>query len=133
MKTFALRLHPGDDLRPCLQQFAQAHHLQAGCVLSAIGSLKQVRLRFSNQPEGTIIHDTFEVISLAGTVSIYGVHLHMAIADNQGTVLGGHLMDGCLIYTTAEIVIGELEGVVFERAIDRQTGFLELAIREMND
>lgn len=133
MKTFALRLQPGDDLRPCLKQFAQDHNLQAGCILSAIGSLKQATLRFSNQPEGTIIHSTFEVISLAGTLSIHGVHLHMAIADTQGAVLGGHLMDGCLIYTTAEIVIGELAGIVFERAIDRQTGFLELAIRAIND
>ncbi|NJN85022.1 MAG: DNA-binding protein [Leptolyngbyaceae cyanobacterium SL_7_1] len=132
MKTFALRLHPGDDLRLCLKQFAQDYALQAGCVLSAIGSLKQATLRFSNQPEGRIIHDMFEVISLAGTLSIHGVHLHMAIADNQGSVLGGHLMEGCLIYTTAEIVIGELEGVMFERAIDRQTGFLELNIREIN-
>lgn len=132
MRTIALRLHPGDDLRQCLTQFAHDRQLQAGCVLTAIGSLHPATLRFANQPDATTLDDWFEVITLAGTLSVHGVHLHMAIANQRGEMLGGHLMDGCLIYTTAEIVIAELAGVVFERAIDYQTGFLELNISPLS-
>ena len=39
---------------------------------------------------------------------VTGVHLQIAIFD-QGKTIGGHQGDGCIIYTTAEIVIGASE------------------------
>lgn len=128
MKVFAVRLHPDQDLKQALTDFANAEHLQAGFLLSAIGSLKQVCLRFANQPTGTQLTGHYEVIALNGTLSVHGVHLHAAIADAHGQTFGGHLDRGCLIYTTAEIVIGEAEHLVFHRQPDAQTGSLELTI-----
>ena len=57
-----------------------------------------------------------------------GVHLHIAISDQEGKTIGGHLDDGCIIYTTAEIVIGANEEFNFNRPFDKQTGYLELEI-----
>jgi len=37
-------------------------------------------------------------------------------------------MEGCIVRTTAEIVLGELQGVIFERPIDVRTGYDELSI-----
>ena len=128
MKTFALRLYPDQDLKQSLKEFVQTNQIQAGFMLSAIGSLKQANLRFANQSAGQILTGKFEVLSLNGTLSVHGIHLHIAIADAQGTTIGGHLNDGCIIYTTAEIVIGEIPHLTFCRTPDQQTGFLELEI-----
>ncbi len=130
MQTFALRLQPGQDLKQELTTFAVSKQLQAGFVLSAIGSLQQATLRFANQPTGTTLAATFEILSLNGTLSVNGSHLHTAIADSTGNVIGGHLMNGCIIYTTAEIIIGELSQFTFMRSPDPHTGFLELDIKE---
>lgn len=128
MKIFVLRLKPDEDLKQSLKAFVQSHHLQAGFVLTAIGSLKQAQLRFANQFHSIVLHDKFEILSLSGTLSIHGLHLHIAIADRTGKTIGGHLDQGNLIYTTAEIVLGEIEDLTFRRDRDDQTGFQELSI-----
>jgi uncharacterized protein len=128
LKTLALRLQPGQDLKQSLRALAQDQALQAGFVLSAIGSFQQVNLRFADQSTGQVRVGKFELLSLNGTLSVHGIHLHAAIADSQGTTIGGHLNDGCIIYTTAEIILGELSDLTFTRSPDPQTGFLELEI-----
>lgn len=129
MQTIAIRLHPGNDLRQSLLQVAHDQPIAAGCILSGIGSLKQAAIRFANQKQTTILTGYFEIVTLAGTLSNQGVHLHMAIANQSGRVIGGHVSDGCLIYTTAELVIGLLDAVSFCREPDPQTGFAELLIQ----
>jgi predicted DNA-binding protein with PD1-like motif len=129
MKIHALRLQPDQDLRVALKEYAIAQQLQSAFVLTAIGSFKQVAIRFADQPTCCTLQGRSELLSLNGTLSMHGLHLHMAIADSQGTVLGGHVTDGCLIYTTAEIVLGESKEFIFLRRPDAQTGFLELEIQ----
>ena len=133
MKTFALRLKPDQDLRQSLKDFAIANHLQAGVLLSAIGSLKQATVRFANQATSQVLKEKFEILSLNGTLSIHGIHIHLAISDRSGNVIGGHLDNGCIIFTTAEIVIAELPHLTFLRTPDAETGFLELEIKELKE
>ena len=57
-----------------------------------------------------------------------GAHLHISISDGEGCTLGGHVNDGNIIYTTAEIVVGEILDVQFSRQIDSITTFKELVI-----
>lgn len=109
MKVFALRLKPEQDLRQSLKSFAQENNIKAGFILTAIGSLKQATIRFANQDVSTVLNDKFEILSLNGTVANTGVHLHIAIADKTGKTIGGHLDNRCVIYTTAEIVMGASE------------------------
>jgi predicted DNA-binding protein with PD1-like motif len=134
LRIEVLRLHPGDDLRGALQAWSQSAALapvpvQAACVLSAVGSLTRATLRYADAPAGTRIDGPLELLTLAGTLGIGGVHLHASVADAKGQVLGGHLMPGCNVRTTAEIVLGLLPGQVFDRAPDPLTGFLELLAR----
>jgi len=133
METVAVRLLPGDDLKLSLIKLVQEHSIEAGCILSGVGSLTQYSLRFANQPNATINKtSTFEIVSLTGTLSPDGVHIHMSVSDEEGKTTGGHLMDGNLVYTTAELVIAKLHGYRFSREIDSQTGFLELVIDKVN-
>jgi predicted DNA-binding protein with PD1-like motif len=129
LKTYALRLRPGQDLRVELERFAKAKGLRAGLILTAVGSLRKASLRLANQSDATSYDDKFEIVSLVGTLSPDGAHLHLSVSDGAGKTIGGHLVEGCTIYTTAEIVIGELKGLRFTREQDAQTGYKELRIR----
>ncbi len=71
----------------------------------------------------TVLTEKFEIIALNGTISTMGVHLHIAVSDREGKTIGGHLDYECIIYTTAEIVIGVSKEFTFNRTFDRQTGY----------
>lgn len=128
MKIYPLRLKPDQDLRQSLKNFANQENIKAGFILSAIGSLKQAKIRFANQSDSILLIEKFEILSLNGTIATSGIHLHIAISDKQGKTIGGHLDNECIIYTTAEIIIGTTEQFIFNRTIDEQTGYKELEI-----
>jgi len=128
MEVFALRLKPNQDLKQSLRTFVKEQDIKAGFILTAIGSLQQITIRFANQTTSTVLKDKFEILSLNGTLATTGIHLHICIADQAGKTIGGHLDDGCLVYTTAEIVIGTSREFTFTRTIDEQTGYKELEI-----
>lgn len=131
METIAVRMLPGEDLKLSLIQLVKEHTIEAGCILSGVGSLTQYSLRFANQPDVAIKTGKFEIVSLTGTLSPDGVHVHLSVSDEGGKTTGGHLMDGNLIYTTVELVIAKLGGYRFSRKADPQTGFLELVVKKI--
>ncbi|OWK43293.1 PPC domain-containing DNA-binding protein [Fimbriiglobus ruber] len=133
MKTHAFRLSPGQDLKRELVAFAQRAKIRAGVVLTCVGSLKTTVLRYANRSETATRDGHFEIVSLVGTLAHDGAHLHLCATDGDGTAFGGHLADGCVIYTTAEVVVGELDGWVFAREPDAATGFRELVVRPRVD
>ena len=87
-------------------------------------------IRFAEAENGTVIEEKLEILSLSGTLSRHGCHLHITVADAAGKVLGGHLLDGSKVYTTAELVLGEVPGKVFRREQNAETGWLELNIAD---
>ena len=129
MKVVPLRLQPGDDLRQALESWMGEQEEQAGCVISAIGSLSVAELRFAGAAAATTIRGDLEILSLSGTLSADGAHLHIAVADSKGAVIGGHLCPGSLVRTTAELVIALLPEWQFRRERDPATGYAELAIK----
>ena len=128
LRIHPLRLHPGEDLRSSIEKFASEENIAAGFIITAIGSLNGYHLRFANKQQGSSASGHFEILSLNGTISRNGVHLHISLADNNGKTIGGHLLEGNPIFTTAEIVIGESSEHIFTRKIDPKTGFFELEI-----
>ncbi len=54
----------------------------------------------------------------------------LSISDSSGKTLGGHLLPGCIIYTTAEIVVAVLPTLRFTRPMDPLTTFDELMIKD---
>jgi predicted DNA-binding protein with PD1-like motif len=120
-----LRLAPGADLRRALEQAG----VPQGFVVSGIGSLKDVQLRFAGAAAATLLPGDFEIVSLAGTITPDGAHLHMAVSDAQGRVFGGHVVHGNVVRTTAEILLAATPGWELSRAFDAATGFPELLVR----
>ncbi|MBW4517017.1 MAG: DNA-binding protein [Timaviella obliquedivisa GSE-PSE-MK23-08B] len=131
METVALRFTPQQDLKVELEAFVEKHSVEAACIVTCVGSLTQATLRLANQPEGKVYENRFEIVSLVGTLSRHGCHCHMAIADSTGYTIGGHLLKGCLIFTTAELIIGILPHLKFIRELDRATGYPELKIEKL--
>lgn len=129
MHAYAFRIGPHRDLLEALDASARAYNLQAGCVLACCGSLRRAALRLADKPNTTIYDGKFEIVALTGTLSIYGAHYHIALSDGEGRTIGGHLMPGNLIYTTAEIVIGVLPQQRFLREFDPEAGYEELVVR----
>jgi hypothetical protein len=129
MNTHVLRLMPGDDLRAILESALPAG-VTAGCVISAVGSLSRCALRYAAEPEATVTVSALELLTLSGTLSRDGVHLHASVSDSQGVVLGGHVMRGCIVRTTAEIVIALLPEFNFSRVVDAATGYKELVVKQ---
>ena len=93
------------------------------------GSSQEARYRFANQPAGTPLTGPFEIVSLVGAFTRDGGHLHIALSDGKGATIGGHLMPGSAVYTTAEIVLVELQDLAFSREKDNETTYDELVVR----
>ncbi len=129
MKTHAFRLLPGQDLKQSLQDFVLQNQISAGLILTCVGSLNGAVLRLADETVIKTYTGKFEIVSLVGTLCADGCHLHLSIADKEGNVFGGHLKEGCIIHTTAEIIIGENQDLIFTREHDDKTGFKELIIK----
>jgi predicted DNA-binding protein with PD1-like motif len=126
-----LRLRPGDDLRASLESWTRERAVAAGFIAAAVGSLSVAQLRFAGRDEGTRLDGPLELVALSGTLSPDSAHLHASVSDADGRVTGGHLLPGCLVRTTAEIVVGVPPGVAFARVHDPATGYRELEIRPL--
>jgi uncharacterized protein len=124
----AIRLVPGDDLRKKLAAYVQSRGIQAAAIVSAVGSLHEASLRMADQPGPTKLTGKYEIVSLSGTLSPDGPHLHIALSDQEGHTIGGHVLEGCMVYTTAEVVIAELTDLRFSREPDPRTGYDELQV-----
>jgi predicted DNA-binding protein with PD1-like motif len=126
------RLRPGDDLRHSLEAIARRHDIGAAFILSAVGSLSPAMLRLAGRRNPVVIDGDSEVLTLSGTVSRHGVHLHMTVADPEGCVTGGHLVAGSIVRTTMELVLGVATGWDIRREIDPATGHEEMVAENLH-
>ena len=128
MENYTFRLKSAQDLFDSIESFAREKHIEAGCVLSGIGSLTRFVVRLADREIPTEFKGHFEIVSLAGTVSIHGSHLHISVLDSEGKTIGGHLVSGCKIYTTAEIVPAVFTDSVYKREFAQDSDYDELVV-----
>ncbi|PXW23189.1 hypothetical protein SAMN05445871_5545 [Paraburkholderia caballeronis] len=133
MQAHPLRLSPRDDLRRALENELARLGLHAAFVIQGIGSLDVAQLRFASADAPTELRADLEILTLAGSLSPDGVHLHMSVSDPEGRVWGGHVAPGCRVRTTAEILLALLPAHRFARAFDPASGYNELFISEEAD
>lgn len=132
MSLFSVRLKPGQDLRKELIDFAKDNNIKAGSIVTCVGALKPSTLRMAGaMPDKQKIRtfaDTHGIVSLVGTLTYNDCHLHIALSNKDGEVIGGHLKEGSLVDLTAEVVIINDDSSIYQREMDSDTGFPELAI-----
>src|SRR5271168_4642376 len=122
MRVHAVRLTPGTDLKEELAHLTAEYALRAGCILTCVGSLSHARLRMPGAGGEAEVFRSFdepmEIVSLTGTLSPDGMHVHISLSRRDGACVGGHLVRGCIVHTTAELVIGDLPQIEFRRLPD---------------
>ncbi len=116
---------------PANTAFFTAIPFAAGVVLSGVGCVSRGRVRDAGGVNMVDIPEPMEIVSLMGTVSEKRCHLHVAFAKEDLSVIGGHLVRGCIINTTCELVIGVLESCVYDVEFDGETGYDELVVKQL--
>lgn len=128
MKIYAVRLTEGMDLKVEIERIAKAEQIKAGVILSSVGCISKARFRVADGISIREIKENLEILSLNGTISPKGVHIHISCSDSEGISFGGHLVEGNMVNTTCELVIGILEDYKFDRRMDLNTGYEELTL-----
>jgi len=121
------RILPSEDLKKGIENIRVKNDLKSGIILCIVGSLNHAVLRMLNSDE-KVFKGPFEIVSAEGTIAENGIHVHIAISDADGVVFGGHLKTGCIVHTTAEICIMEIDRPL-KRVFDPKTGYKELVIK----
>ena len=95
-----IRLHKGDDIVPSIERAMKENHMRNAIVLFGVGSVESAEFGIL-PPKGPHVRHFHEGLSelvyLSGfivgeeTGGPYGPHLHIAVADTEGFVRGGHL------------------------------------------
>jgi predicted DNA-binding protein with PD1-like motif len=143
-RVVVARVKPGSDLLSSLQKIAAEEGITSGVIVSGVGLLKQARLRnCKSLPEEYPITDTnrtflsferpLEILSISGNVTLAEgeplVHAHLTLSSVKGdeiTIIGGHLIEGCVIFGFSEFAILELEGIEMAKRFDEETQTLQL-------
>lgn len=143
-RVHVLRLGPGEDLLDSLWRYARVTNIKAASVVSVVGSLTNTNIRYANQEDGSTLSGHFEIVSVVGNIDFQNVdspnyegsgHVHMSFSDETGVTIGGHVLSGNIVYTTAEITMLEMTNGLFERVLDDKTGgsgYYELEVFHTN-
>jgi predicted DNA-binding protein with PD1-like motif len=131
MKSYAFRIRPGMDLKLEIAKQVLEKGINAGFVASAVGYLKHVRLSLGGSQKTFDQAGNFSIVSVTGTISVNGNHLHMVISDEEGKTVGGHVKEGCTVKSAAEVILVEIDDVSFERDFDEETNFYELVVKRV--
>lgn len=130
IKIHCVRLKKGDDIKKFITNYSTENNIQAGVILSSVGCVINGRIRLADGKSIRELEERLEIISINGTLSLDGSHLHISYSDMKGMVIGGHLVEGNIINTTCELVIGEFSQYSFKRSFDEETGYKEIEITE---
>ncbi|CAH7241585.1 MULTISPECIES: PPC domain-containing DNA-binding protein [Vibrio] len=124
----ATRLTRGQDLKLELQKLVAKHNVAAGSIASCVGCVSQINIRLANANHTKLIQAPFEIVSVMATLTPNHQHVHISLADENGDVIGGHLLEGTIIATTAELILHRYDTLTFSREHDDSTGYTELTI-----
>jgi len=130
-----IRFPPGVELRSELLRYVREHSLVAPFIMTCCGSVTKATLRLASHTpvdgnNKVVTYDEhFEICSLVGTLSGEGGHLHIVLGRSDGSTVSGHVVGDLIVFTTAEVVIGECSDVIFTRPFDARTGFDELKVQ----
>ena len=127
--NYVFRLKKGNDLKKEIYKFVNENNIEAGIVKCGVGCICEVCFRLISRTDFLHKKGNYEIVSLMGTVSKNEGHIHISVADEEGNVIGGHLKEGCIVNTTAEICIESFDNYKFDRVFDDNTGYRELIIR----
>ena len=138
----AFRLPPGTDVLDGITEVCKKHNIKNGIIMSALGSWRKAAFcnpvtTADGKPgysEPTVLNGNgfLELISMSGmichdTEGNILPHIHITLTDERGNAFGGHLISGCEVLLTTDIVIGILDDIIMGRRFDEEAGVLLFA------
>lgn len=125
--NIVIRMDRGDEIVSAISQIAEKENIKLG-FLAGIGAAGNVTAGIleieSKQYKKHAFTGDFEIVSVNGNVTRADnkpyIHLHVALADIDGNVIGGHLNEA-YISGTGEMVLTVLDGETGRRK-DEVTG-----------
>jgi uncharacterized protein len=121
-RRFLIKIRPGESIIESIKSIARAESIRCAVVLSAIGSVKNVRLNdiksgaklpiTAARLTPHSIEGPLELLALTGNFVEGGAggancHLHVMASKSSGDVVGGHMQEA-EVFATCEIVLAEI-------------------------
>lgn len=125
------RLTKGMDLRKEIVKYCNDNNIKAGIIGACVGCCYEIHFRLAGGEKFYHKVGDHEIVSMTGTISEDGVHIHVSFSDDEGVTVGGHLSEGCFVNSTAEIAIIEIDNYKLTREFDDETGYKELVIKKI--
>ena len=135
-RRFLVKILPGESLVARIADMIKAEKIQAAVVLSAIGSVKNVKLKDIKSgaklpitPARLVTHEIegpLELLGISGNIvpaegEGIDCHLHIMASKASGDVVGGHMFEA-EVFATCEIVLVELVLDGIERHLSQEGG-----------
>ncbi len=138
-RVLTIRMAPGDDLFGTTLKICEERGVKAGVILSAAASLQKAVLRnvwkfpdpfpITNDCRiFTPLNGPLELLQMSGNITqteagdpYLHAHVTISLGRPEATCFGGHLVEGCIIFSTCELMIAELEDVALMRLMDKHT------------
>ncbi len=133
METLPLKLSSGSDLRLSLEKVG-IQSSKSGFVIGVVGNLSKACFQCPGRSKPTVLEGNLEIITLNGTVTKNGVHLHLSISDSDCNVWGGHLEPGSVVLKAVDLLVGFIDtsktdsGNTANNLIKGSTPRLEIAV-----
>ncbi len=135
-RTIFARFFEGEDLLEIIASTAKKSNVNSGFFL-LIGTLKKAVLGFYRDGKYVPIEKNgpLEIVSCMGNISVKEkaelvVHGHIVVSDDRGNAFGGHVLPGCSVDATAELVLVEIDSGTLRREFDAQRNLYLLSFEE---
>ena len=133
MDVHSFRIRPGNDLKKEIEKYVEENKLDAASVITCVGGLNSLVARMPGATPDKQVEKSFEgefeIVSLVGTLSREGSHIHISVSNKKGEAYGGHLKNGSIVHPTAEVIILNSSDEIYKRKPDPETGFEELDVQ----
>jgi uncharacterized protein len=127
-KVIIAKLDYKSDLLEQLTEIAIANEIILGKI-EAIGAVSRAEVGYYDQNEYMYEVKTFdehlEIISLLGNISIRDgkpvIHAHISLSDENGKAIGGHLVNGTMVFACEAIITVYKSDKKLIRGVDENT------------
>lgn len=123
------KIEKNEDLLESINSLIDDYGIYSGLIIFGIGMLKQLEIGYWNGKsyEKKLIEEAGELVSFHGTITSNEpyLHVHVAVATRDHTVIGGHFFRG-IADPLVELHILRLEDIALKRKLNEKTGLNEL-------
>lgn len=133
IRYFMLSLRRGDFVIESIREFVKKHNIDAGFIISGIGSMDICILHYIKttglppKDKYITIEGPLEIGGFQGSIAGGEPHIHIVVYDqNKDLTFIGHLEEGSRCCYRIEFGIIALTGVETKRIKDKSTGLPEI-------